>query len=242
MFIYLFRNKIPAMFKRIPGYYKFLFLFAFAIFSFTASVGQPTPEEKIESAVRVLQDYGNLDETIPEELLSVSEGIIIIPKMINAGFVIGGKRGKGIALVRGENGSWSDPLFVTITGGSIGFQIGVQSVDLILIFKQRNTLLDIGKGTFTLGGDISATAGPLGRSSSASTDYKMEAEVYSYSKSKGLFAGISLSGSSIAVDNKFIQSFYGEDLTPEEILTSHTTDNPQLLDLKQALQELYSDE
>ncbi|MEO6844324.1 MAG: lipid-binding SYLF domain-containing protein, partial [Ginsengibacter sp.] len=157
-------------------------------------------EQKIVASTQVLKDFGEMKDDIPQELLKITEGIIVVPKLINAGFVLAGKRGKGIAMVKLEDGSWSNPVFVTITGGSVGFQIGVQAVDLVLIFKHRETLQDIGKGSFTLGGDISVTAGPLGRSSSASTDTKFEAEVYSYSRSKGLFAGISLGGSEIAVD------------------------------------------
>ena len=153
-----------------------------------------------------------MKESIPHELLDISEGIIIIPKMINAGFVLAGKRGKGVAMVKNEDGTWSDPAFVTITGGSVGFQAGIQAVDLVLIFKHRETLENIGNGTFTIGGDISATAGPVGRNSTATTDYKMEAEVYSYSRSKGLFAGISLTGSALSVDEEANNSFYGKSI------------------------------
>ena len=141
-----------------------------------------------------MKDFGQMKESIPADLLKITQGIIIVPKLINGGFVIAAKRGKGIAMVKLENGTWSNPVFVTITGGSVGLQAGVQSIDLVLIFKSSETLEKIGKGSFTLGGDISATAGPVGRNSTASTDYKLEAEVYSYSRSKGLFAGISLSG------------------------------------------------
>ena len=113
-------------------------------------------------------------------------------------------------MVKLADGNWSNPVFVTITGGSVGLQAGVQSVDLVLIFKSRETLEKIGNGSFTLGGDISATAGPVGRNSTASTDYKLEAEVYSYSRSKGLFAGISLSGAAIDIDSKGNKAFYGQ--------------------------------
>jgi len=195
-----------------------LFLsFIFICFIFTTARSQDTQdttnkqEDKIEKSIQVLKDFSDMKENIPQELLKVTQGIIVVPKLINAGFVLAGKRGKGIAMVKMEDGTWSNPVFVTITGGSVGFQIGVQAVDLVLIFKHRETLQDIGKGSFTLGGDISVTAGPVGRSSTASTDYKLEAEVYSYSRSKGLFAGISLGGSSIAVDTKANEAYYGND-------------------------------
>lgn len=198
-------------------------------------------EEKIIAATNVLSDFGKMKENIPAELLKVTNGIIIVPKLINAGFVIAGKRGKGVAMVKLSDGTWSDPVFVTITGGSIGLQAGVQSVDLILIFKDAATLQNIGKGSFTLGGDISVTAGPVGRSSSASTDYKMEAEVYSYSRSKGLFAGISLSGSSISVNEKANENFYGEPESASTIFSTSTSTSPSVSELKSTLKNLYEE-
>lgn len=197
---------------------------------------------RIDDAVRVLREFGRMKEDIPQELLNISEGIIIVPKMINAGFVIAGKRGRGIALIKDEEGNWSDPVFITITGGSVGFQAGVQSVDLVLIFKNSETLEEIGNGTFTLGGDVSATAGPVGRSGTATTDYKMEAEVYSYSKSKGLFAGISLSGAAISVDRNANNLFYGEELSAADIFSEGGIENASVALLKRELQVLYNGE
>ena len=201
---------------------------------------QQKQEQKIEDAIRVLKDFGEMKESIPEELLQISEGIIIVPKMINAGFVLAGKRGKGIALVKNEDGTWSNPVFITITGGSIGFQAGIQSVDLVLIFKHRQTLENMHNGTFTLGGDISATAGPVGRNTTATTDYKMEAEVYSYSRSKGLFAGISLAGAAITVDEESNNNFYGEDISAAEIFAGAATNDAKISALKQELNYIAS--
>ncbi|MCO6496037.1 MAG: lipid-binding SYLF domain-containing protein [Chitinophagaceae bacterium] len=216
------------------------FTFLLAITSNNVNA-QQKEVNRIDDAVRVLREFANMKGNIPQELLNISEGIIIVPKMINAGFVIAGKRGRGIALVRNDDGSWSNPAFVTITGGSVGFQAGVQSVDLVLIFRHRETLENIGEGTFTLGGDVSATAGPLGRSGSATTDYKFEAEVYSYSKSKGLFAGISLSGSAISVDDNANNLFYGQDLEPAEIYALSNGGNASVSTLKTVLVGLYQD-
>lgn len=220
---------------------KFLFFIGVTSILFTQAKSQGKQDEKIAAATQVLKDFGNMKESIPEKLLEISQGIIIVPKLINAGFVIAGKRGKGIAMVRLEDGSWSNPVFVTITGGSLGFQAGIQSVDLVLIFKNRETLQQIGNGSFTLGGDISATAGPVGRNSTASTDYKMEAEVYSYSRSKGLFAGISLSGSAIDIDKKANEAYY-ENYTDAEDLFSNSTENDsdQVAQLKSELENLYN--
>ena len=201
--------------------------------------GQQKQETKIDDAIQVLKDFGSMKENIPHELLKMSEGIIIVPKMINAGFVLAGKRGRGIAMVKNDDGSWSDPVFVSITGGSVGFQVGVQSVDLVLIFKNRETLKNINSGTFTLGGDISAAVGPVGRNSSATTDYKLEAEVYSYSRSKGLFAGISLAGSAINVDDQWNTAYYGSDLSATEIFDGTDADDARISALKQELQSMY---
>lgn len=196
-------------------------------------------EEKIEASIKVLKDFSDMKESIPQDLLKITQGIIIVPKLINAGFVLAGKRGKGIAMVRSEDGTWSDPVFVTITGGSVGFQVGVQAVDLVLIFKTRETLQNIGNGSFTLGGDISVTAGPVGRSSTASTDYKLEAEVYSYSRSKGLFAGISLGGSAISVDTKSNEAYYGKDDDAETIFSNSNEDNSaSVSELKDVLKDM----
>jgi len=198
---------------------------------------QDKEEDKIQAAITVMDEMDEMKETIPSELLSLSQGIIIVPKMINAGMVIGGKRGKGIALVKDANGKWSDPVFVTITGGSFGAQIGVQAVDLVLVFKNRKSLTSIGKGSFTLGGDLSVAAGPLGRSSSANTDYKLEAEVYSYSRSKGLFAGITLNGASLAIDSKANTAFYNKPVEASAIFAKSNSSSAQVNELKQLLEK-----
>lgn len=213
-----------------------LFIFSALLCYSNAGKAQGKEEERIEKATQLLRDFGSMKESIPQELLRISNGIVIVPKMINAGFVIGGKRGRGIAMVKNDDGTWSDPLFITITGGSIGFQIGVQAVDLVLIFKHRETLEDMGSGTFTLGGDVSATAGPVGRSGSATTDYKFEAEVYSYSRSKGLFAGISLAGSAINIDVNANESFYGGDVSTDDILQNEKSDDARIIALQNELE------
>lgn len=222
---------------------RFLRFFALAaLFSLfiVQAKSQEKQEDKITASTQVLKDFGNMKESIPEQLLKVTEGIIIVPRLINGGFVLAAKRGKGIAMVKLADGSWSNPVFVTITGGSVGLQAGVQSIDLVLIFKSRETLEKIGKGSFTLGGDISATAGPVGRNSTASTDYKMEAEVYSYSRSKGLFAGISLSGSAISVDSKANEAFYGKSVDAKDLF-SNSTENTSatVTGMKNELNSLY---
>ena len=181
---------------------------------------QEKQDEKIQKSTEILNEFKHMKESIPEQLMQQAQGVVIIPNLINAGLGVGGKRGKGVAMVKNADGNWSDPVFVTLTGGSVGFQAGVQAVDLVLVFKKRSTLANIGKRNFNLGGDISVAAGPVGRSSTANTDAKLEAEVYSYSRSKGLFAGISLNGSVLGVDGDANTAFYGKDVKAASVFSS----------------------
>jgi len=190
---------------------------------------------RLNNASEVLYNFSKMKETIPHALIAEYQGIVIIPGLINAGFVIGGKRGKGIAIVRLPGGRWSDPVFVTLTGGSLGPQIGVQSVDLILVFRHKDVLSKVRNGDFTIGGDISAAAGPVGRTSSANTDYKLEAEVYSYSRSRGLFAGVSINGANLAVDKNANYTFYGPAVTSGELFETSKNNSAGVKSLKKQL-------
>jgi lipid-binding SYLF domain-containing protein len=203
----------------------------------SATVGNKE-SERIHNSIEVLRDFSKMKESIPHELIEQYKGIIIIPHMINASFGVGAKRGKGIAMVKMENGQWSDPVFVTITGGSIGFQIGVQSVDLVLVFKHKGALTKVKEGDFTIGGDISATAGPVGRSSSANTDYKLQAEVYSYSRSRGLFAGISINGANLSIDKTSNAAFYGTNISSRRLFETSTSPKKGVAELKSTLAAL----
>lgn len=203
-----------------------------------ASFAQDKEVDKIKAAAAVISDFSEMKESIPSQLLAISKGIIIVPKMINAGLVVGGKHGRGLAMVKKDNGEWSDPVFISITGGSFGPQIGVQAVDLVLVFKSSKTLTEIGKGSFTLGGDLSVAAGPMGRSSSASTDYKLEAEVYSYSRSKGLFAGITLNGAALSVDSKANNTFYSDFTNANAVFENSKISNGAIDELRDQLDAL----
>jgi len=209
-----------------------LFSMAFVLSSATDENKQV---ERIHSATAVLREFDHMKESIPHDLIAEYKGIVIIPRLINAGFGIGAKRGKGVAMVRLPDGRWSDPVFVTLTGGSIGAQIGVQSVDLILVFRHKGMLNKVKNGDFTLGGDVSAAAGPVGRSASANTDYALTAEVYSYSRSRGLFAGVSLNGSSLAIDKDANHEFYGDHMSSPEIFEIGASDHPAVMELKRTL-------
>jgi lipid-binding SYLF domain-containing protein len=205
-----------------------------------ASATQDESKEtaRIHKAADVVTDFGKMEETIPHDLIQDCKGIVIIPNMLNGGFVVAAKRGRGIAMVKLDDGTWSDPVFITLTGGSFGLQIGVQSVDLILVFRHKGVLTKVKNGDFTIGGDASAAAGPVGRSTSASTDYKMEAEVYSYSRSRGLFAGISINGADLAIDKSANSAFYGDNITSRDIFETAGNSSDAVKGLKQSLAAL----
>jgi len=219
-------------FLLMPALLSILFIMASA----TSDGSKET--EKIHSANNVLKDFDRMKESIPHDLIQNCEGIVIVPDMLNAGFVVGAKRGKGIAMVKLGNGKWSDPVFVTLTGGSIGFQIGVQSVDLVLVFRHKGVLAKVKNGDFTIGGDASAAAGPVGRSTSANTDYAMRAEVYSYSRSRGLFAGISINGSNLGIDRKANSNFYGSDMSSADIFGMGKSNTEAVRSLKETLKRM----
>lgn len=202
---------------------------------FASATSGDKENERVHQSINVLKAFGQMKESIPRQLLQDYNGIVIIPHMINAGFGVGAKRGKGIAMVKLENGRWSDPVFVTITGGSFGFQIGVQSVDLVLVFRHKGVLTRVKNGDFTIGGDISAAAGPVGRSSSASTDYELKAEVYSYSRARGLFAGITIHGSNLSIDKDADAAFYGMGFSSQEIFNTANSNKESVAMLKETL-------
>ncbi len=171
-----------------------------------------------QDAIVVLAEIQQIPEQrMPRWLLRNAEGIAVVPNVIKAGFVVGGRRGKGLLSVRAQDGTWSNPSFITLTGGSIGFQAGVQSSDVVLVFKSRRGIEDLVRGKFTLGADASVAAGPVGRDASAATDVKLEAEVYAYSRSRGLFAGVALDGTALNIDHRANEAVYGEDVTPRRI-------------------------
>jgi lipid-binding SYLF domain-containing protein len=189
--------------------------------AFAQMGSQAGPEkERVLNAIDVFKDLLTLPEKgIPQALLHKARAIAIIPGFIKAAYVIGGEHGKGVVCVRRDDGTWSDPAFISMTGGSLGFQIGVEKADIILVFKDRESVETIANGKFTLGGSASVAAGPVGRSAQASTDINFEAEVYSYSRAKGIFAGISINGASLEMDKSADERFYRNfDIKVDDIL------------------------
>ena len=190
-----------------------------AVYSSTAQAQGSDQEERITASAEVFEEVGEMAEKgIPPALLRKSGGVIIIPKLIKGGLILGGQRGKGLALLHKEDGSWSNPVFVKMTGGSFGLQIGVQKIELVLVFKNRRALERIGNSDFKVGADASVAAGPVGRQASAGTNIEFEAAIYSYSRTEGVFAGLSLDGTLVKVDDKANADFYDqEDITAVQI-------------------------
>lgn len=203
----------------------------------SAAAGQV---EKIDDAVRVLNEMmKESDKSIPESLIRNCAGIAIIPDVIRAGLVIGGRHGKGVVLVRTGDRGWSDPAFIEITGGSVGWQAGVQSADIILVFRTPRSVEHLAENKFTLGADVGVAAGPLGRTAEASTDAALKAEILSYSRSRGLYAGLTVQGSSIQGDRKANRNFYGADVSPKDIFDGKAPAAPPAAGkLRTALAEL----
>jgi lipid-binding SYLF domain-containing protein len=166
-------------------------------------------EQRVDTATDVLQRFTRIPEQgIPPSLLRNAHGIAVIPNTIKAGFMLGGSFGKGILVVRKDDGRWSNPSFINLGSGSFGFQVGAQSSDLILVFKTRRSVENIASGKVTLGGDASVAAGPVGRYTQAATDITLSAEIYAYSRTRGLFGGVSLEGGWLGMDHKSNFAYY----------------------------------
>ena len=184
-------------------------------------------EDQYERAQEAAEVLGELtqtpDKSIPRELLENAQGIAVFPRVIKAAFGIGGRWGKGLISVR-QGSSWGTPVFVEITGGSFGFQIGGQATDLVLVFTSRKGVDSLMKSKVKLGGDASVAAGPVGRTAEAGTDVGLRAEIYSYSRSKGLFAGVALDGAVVSFDNSANSKVYG--MEGKEVLAGRGATSP----------------
>jgi lipid-binding SYLF domain-containing protein len=173
---------------------------------------------RIQKATQVFQEIMRTpDRGIPRDLLEKARCVAIIPGEEKAAFIFGGNYGKGLATCRIENG-WSAPMFVAVGGGSVGFQIGASFTDVVLLFMNDHALQSLLGDKFKIGGDVTVAAGPVGRQASANTDIKLNAEILSYSRSKGVFAGASVDGAVVQADHSGDKAMYGRDVTHEEIL------------------------
>jgi lipid-binding SYLF domain-containing protein len=177
-------------------------------------------DKRIHESGVVLSEIMNAgDKAIPEDLLQRAQCVGIIPNLKRAGFIVGAKYGKGVLTCRTNNGTgWSGPATVRVEGGSVGFQIGAGETDVVFIVNNRSGMAKLEKDKFTVGGDASAMAGPVGRSTTAQTDAMMHAEILSWSRSRGVFAGVSLEGATLRPDNDDNTKVYGKPVTQREIL------------------------
>ncbi len=200
------------------------------IFSLIALLGSMALADAKDDSVDRLQNAGDVlkqimdapDKGIPEEVLDGAKCIVVVPHLIKAGFIVGGKHGRGVASCRTATG-WSAPAFISVGGGSAGFQIGAEGVDLVMLVMNDKGLQHLLSSKFQISGEGSAAAGPVGRHASAGTDWKMNAELLTYSRSKGAFAGLTLEGAVVEQDADSTTAIYGRDIGFRKILMGGVT-------------------
>ncbi len=224
-------NALPVI-ARIMNYSGSRFLFSGVsvliltthLYGQTAAVVAGPEVQTVTAARQVLDQFFNLQiEAIPPAMLQSASGVAIFPNMVKGGFILGVNYGKGVLHVRNADQSWSPPVMVTMGGGSIGFQAGVQAADIVLVFKTPQSLTNILSGQkVTLGADASVAVGPVGRQANAATDARLGAEIYSYARSRGLFLGVSLGGADLSIDHNADGALYGRyGVTPSDVFNSN---------------------
>jgi lipid-binding SYLF domain-containing protein len=186
--------------------------------AFAQDDAAPREDTRLANATQVLQDlYSAPDQHVPDWLLQRAYGVAVVPDVLKAAFLIGGRGGKGVLTVRDASGHFSNPLFITLGGGSFGWQIGASSTDVVLVLMTQRSVEHFAHGKFTLGADASVAAGPVGRQTEAQGG--VSAEIYSYSRSRGLFAGVALDGTVLAVDGPANRAFYGQSDVGADMIT-----------------------
>jgi len=190
---------------------------------------QSDEADRVKESAIVLGEIMNAsDSAIPSSVLGKAEGIAIFPGTIRGGFIVGAERGRGILSVRDEKTrAWSAPAFLTITGGSVGLQIGVRATDLVLVIQNRRGLEQLVRNEWKIGAGAAATAGPVGRDAQAATDIQLRAEILSYSRSRGLFAGATVEGATIRQDKDANGRFYGETFTTRQVVFDNKATAPE---------------
>lgn len=184
-----------------------------ALVSAGAACGQSFEDRTVEASADVLREITAIPaKAIPASLLANAQGVAIVPGMIKGGFIVAARRGKGVIITRNREGEWAAPVFITVTGGSVGLQAGLQETDLIAVFRTRQGVDRLMRGKFTIGVDAAVAAGPVGRDASAATDAQLKAEILSYSRSRGLFAGVALDGAVMQVDHRATSAYYAPKL------------------------------
>ncbi|MGB7439023.1 MAG: lipid-binding SYLF domain-containing protein [Candidatus Acidiferrum sp.] len=190
---------------------------------------QKDENNRIENAGKVMVEILNVPDDIPADLLDKAECVIVLPSVMKAAFIVGGSYGRGVMTCRSGkefSGPWSAPSMMALEGGSVGFQIGGEATDFVLLVMNKRGADSILTSQVKLGGDVAAAAGPKGRDAAASTDVTMRAEILSYSRSRGLFAGVSLEGSTLRPDNDGNERLYGKGTTAKEIVINSKVHSP----------------
>jgi lipid-binding SYLF domain-containing protein len=202
-------------------------LFALLPGAFTQAAESGREEARLITATEVLDELrATPDQNVPDWLMQRAYGVAVIPEVIKAAFVFGGRHGNGVLTVRDASGRFSNPIFVTLTGGSVGWQVGATSTDVVLVFATARSVENFARGKFTLGADASVAAGPVGRQGEASAG--INAEIYSYSRSRGLFAGVALDGTVVAFDSHANDAYYhSNEVTTTEITGGKVTSNAE---------------
>jgi lipid-binding SYLF domain-containing protein len=205
-----------------------LFL-AVALAAPATALADSKTDQRLEDSRKVFEAFSDLTEqAIPVWLLERAYGVVVVPGVVKVALSLGGRGGKGVMAVRNPDGTWSNPAFVTLGGVNFGFQFGVQSTDVVLVLMSRQSVEGIAGGKVTLGADASVAAGPLGRASSAATDATLSAQVLSYSRNSGLFAGVALDGTWIVVDKAANETAYGvSDVLASQILEGKVSNVPE---------------
>jgi lipid-binding SYLF domain-containing protein len=181
------------------------------------AAAQRAETSRVQDAIDVFHGITSVREyQVPAALMKNAYGIAIIPRVQRVSFIVGVQRGRGVLLARSADGAWSRPLFIALSGGSVGWQAGVQSADVVLFFRTRDSVEQVLRGGSTLGVTASIAAGAMGREASAVTDADLQAEVYSYSRTRGIFAGLAVQGGAITVDYDANAGFYGKDISRAE--------------------------
>ena len=195
-----------------------------------------TPQERLAETNQVFREIMDTpDKGIPQDLLEKANCVVIVPGMKQAAFGVGAKFGRGYAVCRANHGRWGAPAAVRVEGGSLGFQLGASNTDIVMLVMNQRGMRRLLQDKFTLGGEATVAAGPVGRQTSASTDVQLSAEILSWSRSKGLFAGIALHGATLRPDANVNQDLYGARLGNKEILTGHQAVPAAAADLIAAL-------
>ena len=173
------------------------------------ALAQQAETDRLAEAARVLEEVLTApDKGVPQSIIEKAQAVVVIPSTVKGALLIGAQHGKGVMSAKSAAG-WSAPAFVTLTGGSLGMQIGGQATDIVLVVVNERGITNLAQNTFKIGGDASVAAGPVGREATAATDYRLQAQILSYSRSRGLFAGVSLTGSTIRADRNANERIYG---------------------------------